>query len=253
MATPSQIRFTLQFDPADIPALARRYNSKEDEAALAAGARIAAGRYAAEELGIIFKWKTRNRGVSRLQMNDAGEITDALRLAVLAGSERSAIAVLRGLSGVDTPVASAVMTAINPERYTVIDFRALEALGTDTPDRSLPFYLCYLQYCRGIAAQHDTSLRSLDRALWQWSFERSKAQPTAAAAVATTSKRSNLDPNAVIVAQPKNPHRVGTISYTEFAFYQPGMTVAAFITAKGSMQALRWHLRHGYIKLAYAS
>ena len=171
MATRRPTRFQLQSDPADIPKLADRYNEKEDEPALAAGARIRAGCYTAENLGIIFKWKTRNRGVSRLWKNDPAEIADALKLAVLATRERSAVAVLRGLSGVDTPVASAILTAINPTRYTIIDFRALETLGVRSPDRSLPFYLCYLRYCRAVAAKHEIGLRTLDRALWQWSYE----------------------------------------------------------------------------------
>jgi hypothetical protein len=170
------IQFELKLEPAEIPKLAGRYNSKEDEAALAAGARIAAGNNTPEDLAVIFQWKTRNRGVSRLRRNNPAEIADALRLAVLAQTERSAVAVLRGLSGVDTPVASAILTAINPERYTVIDFRALEALGTDTTDRSLPFYLYYLHYCRRTAAEYGVNLRTFDRALWQWSFERAKGR-----------------------------------------------------------------------------
>ena len=58
--------------------------------------------------------------------------------------QRSPIAVLCGLTGVNVPVASAILTAIYPSRYTVIDFRALEALGTNTSDRSLRFFLYYL-------------------------------------------------------------------------------------------------------------
>jgi hypothetical protein len=67
------------------------------------------------------------------------------------------------------PVASAVLTAIEPERYTVIDFRALEALGSDSTDRSVNFYLAYLDFCRLLAKAHRIKLRDLDRALWQWS------------------------------------------------------------------------------------
>ena len=69
------------------------------------------------------------------------------------------------------PVASAILTAIDPERCTVIDFRALEALGKKTNDRSVNFYLSYLDACRTLAEEHQVSLRNLDRALWQWSSE----------------------------------------------------------------------------------
>lgn len=56
-------------------------------------------------------------------------------------------------------------------RYTVIDFRALEALGSDSTDRSVNFYLAYLDFCRLLAKAHRIKLRDLDRALWQWSYE----------------------------------------------------------------------------------
>jgi hypothetical protein len=64
----------------------------------------------------------------------------------------------------------------NPKRCTVIDYRALEALGTETPDRSVSFYLCFPRYCRAAAARFGISLRTLGRALFQWSLERTKAK-----------------------------------------------------------------------------
>jgi hypothetical protein len=120
----------------------------------------------------IFKWKTKGRGKTRLRKNSDAEIADALNLASHAETERAAVAVLLGLHGVQVPVASAILTAIDPERYTVIDFRALESLGCDSKDRSVNFYLAYLKTCRHLASKHKVTLRNLDRALWQWSSER---------------------------------------------------------------------------------
>jgi hypothetical protein len=51
-------------------------------------------------------------------------------LANEAKSEWSAIAVLCGLDGVEVRVASAALTAVKPCAHTIIDFRALEALGS---------------------------------------------------------------------------------------------------------------------------
>ena len=129
----------------------------------------AAGDYTRSNIGRIFDWKTGGRGESRLQRNSDEEIADALRLAVSAKTERAADAVLLGLQGVLAPVASAILTAIDPERYTVIDFRALEALGSKSKDRSVNFYLAYLTRCRQLAKAHHVALRDFDRALWQWS------------------------------------------------------------------------------------
>ena len=122
-----------------------------------------------KNLELIFRWKTNGRGISRLGINSDEEIADALHLVTVAKTERSAITAPCGLYGVEVPVASAILTAINPERYTVIDFRALEALGTDTTDRTIDFYLFYLAACRDWAIRYGANLRDFDRALWQWS------------------------------------------------------------------------------------
>jgi hypothetical protein len=167
--------FRLQFDPSEIPDLAKRYNGENDTAVLQAGQRIAQGDYSRENLQTIFQWKTKGRGASRLKVNSDGEVAEALSIAAKAHYERSAISVLIGLTGIDVPVASAILTVINPERYTVIDFRAIESLGSTTADRSVDFYLYYLECCRALAERHKVTLRDLDRALWQWSSEKSKA------------------------------------------------------------------------------
>jgi hypothetical protein len=164
--------FKLQFDPAKIGQLAQRYDYKSDDDPLAAGARIASGDYGRSNIETIFEWKTNGSGRSRLSKNSDEEIADALRLAAHAKTERAAIAVLVGLHGVHVPVASAILTAIDPARYTVIDFRALEALGSESKDRAINFYLAYLDICRKLAKRHKVTLRNLDRALWQWSSER---------------------------------------------------------------------------------
>jgi hypothetical protein len=72
---------------------------------------------------------------------------------------------------VDVPVASAIMTAIDPGRYTILDFRALFSLGVERSFNSVGFYLAYLAACRRIAAAAGVELRTLDRALWQYSKE----------------------------------------------------------------------------------
>ena len=172
MADKSDARtFNLQFKPVEIPRLAKRYGPGQDDLALAAGQRIRGGQYTRKNLEEIFEWKTKGRGRSRLGRNSDEEIVDALALAVNAKRARAAIAVLTGLHGVDVPVASAILTAIDPERFTVIDFRALGALGIKRTSRSVSFYLDYLAACRGLAKKYHATLRDLDRALWQWSDE----------------------------------------------------------------------------------
>jgi hypothetical protein len=169
--------FKLQFEPEEIAKLNERYAYNDDAPALAAGKHIAKGTYSRAHLETIYRWKTGGRGISRIRRNTDEEIADALRLAASANTDRSGLAVLRGLSGVDIPVASAVLTTINPGRYTIIDFRALQSLGVnDPPVLTVSYYLEYLGVCRELAKQQKVSLRVLDRALWQWSSEKSQTR-----------------------------------------------------------------------------
>jgi hypothetical protein len=165
-------RFRLQFHPSEIKEYAQRYSFQEDLKPLEAGTRIREGEYSRKSLEAIFEWKTRGRGRSRLVKNKDNEIADALHLAVTAKTDRAAVAVLLGLHGVGVPVASAILTAVDPERFTIIDFRALEALGVPKWPGTVDFYLAYLDACRVLACKHNVPLRTLDRALWQWSKER---------------------------------------------------------------------------------
>lgn len=165
-------QFKLQFDPSKISEIAKRYDASEDEDALSAGQQIKNGQYTRNNLERIFDWKTGGRGRSRLRKNTDKEIIDILRLAIVAKTDRAAISVLSGLNGVGVPVASAILTALDPGRFTIIDFRALETLGVTKPNITINFYLLYLNECRKIAKENGVSLRTLDRALWQWSRDR---------------------------------------------------------------------------------
>jgi hypothetical protein len=74
--------------------------------------------------------------------------------------------------GGDVPVASAIMALVYPDKYTILDFRALEALGDTSRRNSVTFYLHYLRYCVALAKKWGLSLRDLDHALWHWSKNR---------------------------------------------------------------------------------
>lgn len=169
-----RLAFDLAFDPTLIEPLAARYSYRKDEDALEAGERILSGERTKNNLLRIFDWKIEKRGRSRILRNSDADISDALELSIRASTDRAAVAVLLGLHGVQLPVASAVLTAVFPNRFTIIDWRALEALGVSTKYLSVQFYLDYLNKCRELAGQYDVSLRTLDRALWQWSKEQAR-------------------------------------------------------------------------------
>lgn len=155
-------QFKLMFDQSLIPTLAKRYSFQEDSAALNAGKKIRSGEFTRNNLETIFEWKTNGRGRSRLRKNSDQDIAEALKLAAEARTDRSAVAVLMGLNGVQVPVASAILTAIDPERFTIVDFRALEALNVKQAYISIDFYLSYLNECRNLADRNKVSLRTLE-------------------------------------------------------------------------------------------
>jgi len=157
-------------------------SAAKDERALKAGIAIRDGCYTKEQLRIIYEWKLESflkRKLPNLDPEniDREEAEDALRLAASASTARAALAVLMGLPGVKIRVASAVLAMIWPDRYTVLDVRALEGLGVsnEEDDGSISFYIAYLQACQKLAARYHIDLRTLDRALWQWSAEQPRS------------------------------------------------------------------------------
>jgi hypothetical protein len=150
---------------------ASRYDYRNDDVrAFEAGKRIREGNYSRSNLEEIVGWKSKRRK-ALIADNSDEEIRDALTLALSAKEPRSALAVLMGLSGVALPMASAILTAIDQDGYTIADYRAMEALGEPNADYyNLNMYLHdYLPTCRRLAAEAGVSLRTLDMALWAWS------------------------------------------------------------------------------------
>ena len=166
-------RFAMQFPPSELLTLAERYGYGQDDDALNAGKNIANDDHSVANLKIIVEWKSA-RIAGLIEKNSATDVAKSLRFATNKGtSERSAMDTLCRLKGVGIPVASAILTMVYPEKYTIIDFRALEALGIKRGDseETLYYYVEYLETCRRIANDCKVDLRTLDRALWQWSKE----------------------------------------------------------------------------------
>jgi hypothetical protein len=176
--------FQLQPAEAELQDLAEQYwqtsGEKEHElekAAFEAGDAIRNGDYSLANLEAIVRWKS-ERAVQVLIGNSNEKIRRALSLAASPESTTEiAVNALTELHGLDIVLASAVLAAIFPERYTVLDFRTLEALGHARHD--IRFYEEYLAFCKRLAESNivtpqselpaPTPLRTIDRALWEWS------------------------------------------------------------------------------------
>jgi|SRR5919204_1192361 hypothetical protein len=165
--------FELQFDPACIEPLAARFGYTDDARPYAIGsAARARGHYTREEFLEVCAWKTK-RSRSRVSSNSETEIKAATRKALASGEEAERIEALTSLAGVGVPTASTLLYCAFPEDYPILDYRALESLGVKRRSQyPLSFWLDYLAACRALASQHGVSIRTLDKALWQWSKER---------------------------------------------------------------------------------
>jgi len=176
---PNQLpNFQLQYPVADIQTLADEYmDSKEgpeDRKMEAAGKRINDGDFTLANLKVSYRWKSTRR-IGLLANNSDAEIEQALKQAIAAVDVREAIDALTRLDEVGVKTASSILTAIAPERYTALDFRALAALGSKNGEH-LDLYVNYLEFCKRTAKQYGVNMRTFDRANWQWSRNKSERE-----------------------------------------------------------------------------
>jgi len=131
------------------------------------------GHFSRNEFLQVGSWKSQ-RSATYMKRNSNDDIEDITRLA-MGAPERLRHRILDLLKGVGTGMASALLAVADPDAFTVIDYRAIETLQQHGELGSeWPSYGHYRQRCRQIADQLDTDLRTLDRALWQWSKEQGK-------------------------------------------------------------------------------
>ena len=97
-------------------------------------------------------------------------------MAFAATEERSRIELLTLLDGVSWPTASVILHLFHQDRYPLLDFRALWSIGLDVPSQySFAFWWSYVEFCREVAQRNAIDMRTLDRALWQYSKENQKS------------------------------------------------------------------------------
>jgi hypothetical protein len=167
------VRFNLQFDVREVAAHAARYAYEEDSAILAVGRKARKrGYYTREEFVAVCRWKTPRSG-PLVATNSAAEIEIATRIALSrASTERERMDLLRSLAGVGFPTASVLLHLAYPERYPILDKRALHALGVRAPATySFRLWSEYVEEYGRLIEAAGVDGRTLDRALWQWSSE----------------------------------------------------------------------------------
>jgi hypothetical protein len=168
--------FEIQFPPEQVPDLAAGFPAVDEGAVDTIGpAARARGYYRRGEFLLVCAWKT-PRSAPKVALNTEPAVRAATRRAFAETDEAVRMQALLSLSGVGVPTASTLLYFAFPALYPILDVRALESLGVKPRSQyPISFWLGYLEACRALAAQCGVSIRTLDKALWQWSKERSAA------------------------------------------------------------------------------
>jgi hypothetical protein len=170
-STPSLI---LQFPISRIRELAARYSFEDDASVMRMGeAARTRGHFTRPEFVTVCAWKTA-RSKPLVAANTEADVQEATRLALATSSEVLRIQIPMALNGVSWGTSSVLLHLAHRDPYPIIDYRALEALGlAHAPSYTLSLWLAYAAKCRQLATAAHVDMRTLDRALWQWSKERS--------------------------------------------------------------------------------
>ena len=125
--------FTLRLPSEEIRTWASRYGVAMDRTVEEeVGPRYReAGYLTRKDFLELCRWKSR-RSPSLCARNTAEDIRETSRVALQTTSERVRIGVLLVLEGVSWPTASVILHFGIPERYPILDVRALWSLGVDT-------------------------------------------------------------------------------------------------------------------------
>ena len=164
----------IKFSKTEIEELARRRDHGLDpeyaemETALLARMSEAArrGYMTRDDLIAVARWKWRGARTRQLcAKNTAAEVEEISRVSFAANSERLRIGVLLCLCGVQWPMASVILHFAFPDRYPILDVRAMDAVEGST-HYTYERWSQYVELCRRTAAENGVSMRTLDKALW---------------------------------------------------------------------------------------
>jgi hypothetical protein len=168
----------LQFNSKEILALAKRCEEKDiDEDAPLEKIRKDVKRQqylTKDQLVIIANWKS-PRVKHQIAKNDNSFVIEVSKAAFGSKHPAFQIEVLTLLKGVGWPMASVILHFFFPEPFPIIDFRALYSIGREdiTPqDYNFQFWEKYVHFFRKTLDDTGVDKRTLDRALWQYSYEK---------------------------------------------------------------------------------
>jgi hypothetical protein len=164
--------FVLRFPESHIAKWAAEY-AYPGEPELLAGPVAAArrrGHLLFDEFLQIAEWKSK-RPRRYYRQNEPATVKEVTSIALDARtSPRLSVEILTLLSGVDWKTASVILHLCHTEPYPVLDFRTLWSLTCPEPKTfHHAFWSDYVDFTRALAKRTGHDMRTLDRALWQYS------------------------------------------------------------------------------------
>ena len=167
--------------------LRRELVTEEDPATSALMARVREARrrgfISRGEFLAMCRWKS-PRALHRYERNNVGRVREASRRALATRSERRRIEHLMTLDGVSVPVASAILTLLDPGRYGVLDIRAWQMLyamrGVDANPAGRGFsvgqWIRYLAALREHAKRLKAPVRAVEYTLFLCHLKRQRGR-----------------------------------------------------------------------------
>jgi hypothetical protein len=102
-------------------------------------------------------------------------VREVTRIALETTIEKLKVRVLLLLAGVSWPTASVILHFCDRGRYPILDFRALWSVGVArAPSYTFSLWWEYTCFVRNISDRTGLPMRTIDRALWQYSKERQR-------------------------------------------------------------------------------
>ena len=166
--------FKLKILKKEIRNWASRYSyNNEDKMSKEIAPKIQKQKYLTkDDLIFICRWKS-PRITPLAKQNDESLIKEVTSISLKTKNHVLSIGVLLILKGVSWPVASVILHFGKKNLYPILDYRALWSLSVKKPYvYNFEFWISYVNYCRTLAKETKIDMRTLDRALWQYSKER---------------------------------------------------------------------------------
>ncbi|KKS96763.1 hypothetical protein A3B05_00035 [Candidatus Giovannonibacteria bacterium RIFCSPLOWO2_01_FULL_43_160] len=116
-------------------------------------------------------WKSK-RPQRHYASNDNAIVKEITQFSLATKNEEVRLKVLFAINGVSYPIASVILHFAFPDKYPILDFRVIWSLGIKQPKSyNFAFWQKYCDNVRDISKEMGESIRTVDKALWEYSKE----------------------------------------------------------------------------------